>query len=148
MSVLEFDDEDEVIDRANDTEFGLAAGVFTRDLPRAHRVIAELQAGTCWINTYNLTPVEIPFGGVQAVAASAAMRETWPAIAGGEADAADLPLRGDVRRQRGVKSPTSMYEAPGHVASPCRSGQHPPQRVSSSSLPAVPSRYCVSAQTR
>ena len=37
--------------------------MFTRDLPRAHRVIAELQAGTCWINAYNLTPVEIPFGG-------------------------------------------------------------------------------------
>ena len=63
MSVLTFDGEDEVIDRANDTEFGLPAGVFTRDLPRAHRVIAELQAGTCWINAYNLTPVEIPFGG-------------------------------------------------------------------------------------
>ena len=63
MSVLKFDGEDEVIERANDTEFGLAAGVFTRDLPRAHRVIAELQAGTCWINAYNLTPVEIPFGG-------------------------------------------------------------------------------------
>jgi len=65
MSVLKFDSEDEVIDRANDTEFGLAAGVFTRDLPRAHRVIAELQAGTCWINAYNLTPVEMPFGGVK-----------------------------------------------------------------------------------
>lgn len=63
MSVLKFDSEDEVIERANDTEFGLAAGVFTRDLPRAHRIIAELQAGTCWINAYNLTPVEIPFGG-------------------------------------------------------------------------------------
>ena len=63
MSVLKFDSEDEVIERANNTEFGLAAGVFTRDLPRAHRVIAELQAGTCWINAYNLTPVEIPFGG-------------------------------------------------------------------------------------
>jgi glycine betaine aldehyde dehydrogenase len=63
MSVLTFDDEDEVIARANDTPFGLAAGVFTRDLPRAHRVIAQIQAGTCWINTYNLTPVELPFGG-------------------------------------------------------------------------------------
>jgi betaine-aldehyde dehydrogenase len=63
MSVLEFDAEDEVIDRANDTEFGLAAGVFTRDLPRAHRVVGELQAGACWINAYNLTPVELPFGG-------------------------------------------------------------------------------------
>ncbi|WP_157015032.1 betaine-aldehyde dehydrogenase [Mesorhizobium xinjiangense] len=65
MSVLPFSGEDEVIARANDTEFGLAAGVFTRDLPRAHRVIAELQAGTCWINAYNLTPVEVPFGGVK-----------------------------------------------------------------------------------
>jgi betaine-aldehyde dehydrogenase len=65
MSVLEFDTEAEVIERANATEFGLAAGVFTNDLTRAHRVIAELQAGTCWINHYNVTPVELPFGGVK-----------------------------------------------------------------------------------
>ena len=63
MAVLEFDTEDEVIARANATEFGLAAGVFTSDLTRAHRVIAQLQAGTCWINHYNVTPVELPFGG-------------------------------------------------------------------------------------
>jgi betaine-aldehyde dehydrogenase len=63
MTVLSFEEEEEVIARANDTEFGLAAGVFTRDLKRAHRVIGELQAGTCWINAYNLTPVELPFGG-------------------------------------------------------------------------------------
>ena len=65
MAVLEFDHEDEVIARANATEFGLAAGVFTSDLTRAHRVIAQLQAGTCWINHYNVTPVELPFGGVK-----------------------------------------------------------------------------------
>jgi betaine-aldehyde dehydrogenase len=65
MSVLEFSDEDEVIARANGTEFGLAAGVFTNDLTRAHRVIAQLQAGTCWINHYNVTPIELPFGGVK-----------------------------------------------------------------------------------
>ena len=63
MAVLDFDDEDEVIARANATEFGLAAGVFTADLTRGHRVIAQLEAGTCWINAYNLTPVESPFGG-------------------------------------------------------------------------------------
>lgn len=63
--VLRFDDEEEVIRRANDTEFGLAAGVFTRDLARAHRVVAQLEAGTTWINTYNITPVEMPFGGVK-----------------------------------------------------------------------------------
>jgi betaine-aldehyde dehydrogenase len=65
MSVLEFNDEEEVIARANDTDFGLAAGVFTNDLTRAHRVIARLQAGTCWINHYNVTPVELPFGGTK-----------------------------------------------------------------------------------
>jgi betaine-aldehyde dehydrogenase len=63
MTLLSFDDEEEVIARANATEFGLAAGVFTNDLTRAHRVIARLQAGTCWINHYNVTPVELPFGG-------------------------------------------------------------------------------------
>jgi betaine-aldehyde dehydrogenase len=63
MCVLAFDDEDEVVGRANATQFGLAAGVFTRDIQRAHRVIAALQAGTCWINTYNLTPIAVPFGG-------------------------------------------------------------------------------------
>jgi betaine-aldehyde dehydrogenase len=63
MAVLSFRDEEEAIARANDTPFGLAAGVFTRDLARAHRVIARLQAGTCWINHYNVTPIELPFGG-------------------------------------------------------------------------------------
>ena len=66
MSILEFDDEDDVVERANATEFGLAAGVFTNDLTRAHRVIARLQAGTCWINHYNVTPIELPFGGYKA----------------------------------------------------------------------------------
>ncbi|HZC14569.1 MAG TPA: betaine-aldehyde dehydrogenase [Thermoleophilaceae bacterium] len=65
MSVLTFDDEDEVVRRANDTPYGLSAGVFTRDLARAHRVVARLRAGTCWINSYNVTPVEMPFGGVK-----------------------------------------------------------------------------------
>ncbi|WP_299661946.1 betaine-aldehyde dehydrogenase [uncultured Ruegeria sp.] len=63
MSVLDFDTEEEVLARANDTEFGLAAGVFTNDLTRAHRIVAGFEAGTCYINTYNLAPVEAPFGG-------------------------------------------------------------------------------------
>jgi len=65
LSILVFDDEAEVIARANASAFGLAAAVFTRDLARAHRVIAQLEAGTCWINSYNITPVELPFGGVK-----------------------------------------------------------------------------------
>ena len=63
MGVLTFDGEDEAVARANATEYGLAAGVFTRDLARGHRVVARLQAGTCWINNYNVTPIEVPFGG-------------------------------------------------------------------------------------
>ena len=66
MTVLDFDTEEEVIARANATPFGLAAGVFTRDLVRAHRMVAALEAGTCWINSYNLTPAGMPFGGVKA----------------------------------------------------------------------------------
>jgi betaine-aldehyde dehydrogenase len=66
MSVLEFEDEEEAVTRANATEFGLAAGVFTNDLNRAHRVVSRFEAGTCYINTYNLAPVEAPFGGVKA----------------------------------------------------------------------------------
>ena len=65
MSVLSFKNEEEAVARANDTTFGLAAGVFTRDLTRAHRVAAGFQAGTCYINSYNLTPVEAPFGGMK-----------------------------------------------------------------------------------
>jgi len=65
MCVLEFEDEAEVMERANATEYGLSAGVFTRDLTRAHRVVAGFQAGTCYINTYNDAPVEVPFGGVK-----------------------------------------------------------------------------------
>lgn len=65
MSILEFEDEDDVIQRANDTEFGLAGAVFTQNLQRAHRVIDQIHAGTCWINTYNIMPVEMPFGGVK-----------------------------------------------------------------------------------
>ena len=63
MSVLTFKTETEVVERANATEFGLSAGVFTKDIQRAHRVIAQLEAGTCWINNYNITPIEMPFGG-------------------------------------------------------------------------------------
>lgn len=63
MSVLTFDSEEEVITRANATEFGLAAGVFTQDITRAHRVIHQIDAGICWINSYGLSPAQMPVGG-------------------------------------------------------------------------------------
>lgn len=63
MSVLSFSSEEEVITRANDTEFGLAGGVFTNNLQRAHRVVSSLEAGSLYVNTYNVYPVGVPFGG-------------------------------------------------------------------------------------
>ncbi len=63
MSVMTFSDENEVIRLANDTEYGLAAGVFTQDIRRAHRVIAQMQAGICWINAWGNSPAEMPVGG-------------------------------------------------------------------------------------
>ncbi|GFN83524.1 betaine aldehyde dehydrogenase [Plakobranchus ocellatus] len=63
LSLLTFKSEEEVVARANDTEFGLAGGVFTRDLQRAHRVVAAMEAGSIYVNNYNVYPVGVPFGG-------------------------------------------------------------------------------------
>ena len=63
LTLLSFKDETEAVERANNTPYGLAAGVYTNDLQRAHRVVGNLQAGMCWINSFNINPVEIPFGG-------------------------------------------------------------------------------------
>lgn len=63
MSVLSFETEEEALRRANSTDFGLAGAVFTKDFSRAHRVANKIQAGIVWINDYNITPAEVPFGG-------------------------------------------------------------------------------------
>lgn len=63
LSLLTYDDEDEAIARANATTYGLAAGVVTPDLARAHRLIHRLEAGICWINTWGESPAPMPVGG-------------------------------------------------------------------------------------
>ena len=63
MSILRFDDEDDAVRRANDTAYGLGAGIITRDLSRAHRLAARLEAGNIWVNSYNIIPPGLPFGG-------------------------------------------------------------------------------------
>lgn len=63
LSIISFKDEDEAIAIANDTEYGLGAGIWTKDLSRAHRVIGKLKAGVVMVNEYSNTDVELPFGG-------------------------------------------------------------------------------------
>jgi aldehyde dehydrogenase (NAD+) len=63
LSVLTFDDIDEVVQRANSNPYGLAAAVWTRDVKKAHTVSRRLKAGTVWINTYGLMDAALPFGG-------------------------------------------------------------------------------------
>ncbi len=63
MSILAYDTEEEVIARANDTHFGLAAGVVSNDIARAHRIIHRLEAGICWINAWGESAAEMPVGG-------------------------------------------------------------------------------------
>jgi aldehyde dehydrogenase (NAD+) len=63
LSVIRFKDEDEAIAIANDTPYGLAAGVWTQGMKRALDVSARLQAGTVWVNTYRAVSFMAPFGG-------------------------------------------------------------------------------------
>lgn len=63
VSIAKFRDEEEVIELANDTAYGLAAGIFTKDYERAVRVTSALKAGTTWVNLYNFVHWSMPFGG-------------------------------------------------------------------------------------
>ena len=63
MSVLSFHDGEEVICRANNTQFGLAAGIFTNGIKRGNRMAHRLEVGNIWIDNYNLWPVELPWRG-------------------------------------------------------------------------------------
>ncbi|GAB2980775.1 aldehyde dehydrogenase [Streptomyces pseudoechinosporeus] len=65
LSVLTFDDVDEAVALANDTEYGLAAGLWTSDLSTAHRVSRALKAGTVWVNCYEEGDLTVPFGGMK-----------------------------------------------------------------------------------
>jgi phenylacetaldehyde dehydrogenase len=63
VSAMPFTDHEHVLPAANETNYGLAAGIWTRDVSDAHRIAAELQAGTVWVNTYNVFDAALPFGG-------------------------------------------------------------------------------------
>lgn len=61
--VIKFEDEEDVIRQANDTLYGLAAAVFTKDINRGLQTVYKLKAGTVWINCANMLDVNVPFGG-------------------------------------------------------------------------------------
>jgi aldehyde dehydrogenase (NAD+) len=63
LAVIEFSDVDDAVSKANDCDYGLAAGVWTQDIKKAHNVAARLQAGTVWVNAYNVYDTAAPFGG-------------------------------------------------------------------------------------
>ncbi len=63
LAVIPFDTEDEAIALANDTRYGLAGAVWTKDIHRAHRVAHAMRTGTVWINAYRVVGPDVPFGG-------------------------------------------------------------------------------------
>jgi aminomuconate-semialdehyde/2-hydroxymuconate-6-semialdehyde dehydrogenase len=65
VSIIPFNTEEEVIEMANATKYGLSASIFTKDVSRAHRVSAEIDAGIVWVNTWMLRDLRIPFGGMK-----------------------------------------------------------------------------------
>lgn len=75
VCVTSFHEEDEVIERANNSRYGLAATVWSRDLAQAHRVARQLQAGTTWINCFMVRDLNMPFGGFKE---SGTGREGYP----------------------------------------------------------------------
>lgn len=63
VAAMPFDDIDDLVKKANDSQYGLAAGLWTQDLKKAHQIAHQLQAGTVWVNTYNVFDAASPFGG-------------------------------------------------------------------------------------
>jgi aldehyde dehydrogenase (NAD+) len=97
LSVLAFDTEEEAVALANDTRYGLAGAVWTKDIHRGHRVAHALRAGTVWINAYRVLGPDVPFGGfglsgigrengIEAVHEYTMTKSVWVELTGGTRD--------------------------------------------------------------
>jgi aldehyde dehydrogenase (NAD+) len=97
LAVLTFTDEAEAIKLANDTPYGLAGAVWTKDIHRGHRVAAKIKAGTVWINAYRVVAPSVPFGGfnssglgrengLHAIDEYLAEKAVWVELTGGTRD--------------------------------------------------------------
>ena len=97
LAVLPFDTEDEAVALANDTRYGLAGAVWTKDVHRAHRVAHALRAGTIWVNAYRVVAPDVPFGGygmsglgrengIDAVREYTQTKAIWVELTGGTRD--------------------------------------------------------------
>ena len=91
--VIKFHDEDEVIDMANDSVYGLGGAVWTRDINRAIRVSRGIETGRMWVNTYNAIPEGAPFGGYKE-SASAGRPQGHPGALHPDEEHHDQPVRG------------------------------------------------------